>query len=220
MVGWLWVVLLSSVTWAAPAVGLVLIVLGRGTDGASTWLDWALYAFGAACVVQAVMMFLWFETKGTRHAIQVASGVVAVVCSAVAAVLLMSTTEARSGWLDILVLATGGLGVVVLLLFAFGRREGRAKSRKPPRRGPRNGTTRARYKATRAEVLDILIARKVVAVDDADRIRLLEFPLGYWEELDGVDEAERRRILELRLVGWRGFDASDERAWPPEDHAS
>ena len=66
-------------------------------------------------------------------------------------------------------------------------------------------------------MLEILQRRGLVALDEADRKRLNEMPLGYWDELDGVDDKEWRRILEYRHVGWRYFDTTDRRPWPPTD---
>lgn len=66
-------------------------------------------------------------------------------------------------------------------------------------------------------MLEILQRRGLVALDEADRKRLNEMPLGYWDELDGVDDKEWRRILEYRHVGWRDFDTTDRRPWPPTD---
>lgn len=93
--------------------------------------------------------------------------------------------------------------------------EGRPTHRKPPRRGPRNAWVHSRYRRARARLLDILIDRGIVQVDEADAQRLNEMPLGYWGELDDVDQAEWRRILELRLVGWRDFGPADRRPWRP-----
>lgn len=67
-----------------------------------------------------------------------------------------------------------------------------------------------RVGAARDRLLDVLIHRRLVDVDEGDRIRLREMPLGYWPELDGLDQREWRRVLEYRHVGWREFDENDK----------
>src|SRR5690606_17764403 len=116
-----------------------------------------------------------------------------------------------------LVLAAAASGLAMVVIGLVSRPEGRDKSRKPPRRGPKSTRKYDAYMATRRRVLEILTGRKLLDLHEADRKRVLEMPLGYWEELDGLDEKEWRRVLELRLVGWREFDESDRRPWPPTE---
>lgn len=130
-------------------------------------------------------------------------------------VLVLAADESRVSWLSLFVIVAAASSVVMLVVGLRARPEGGDKSRKPPRRGPRSSRKRADYMDARARVLAILQKRRLVRLDEADETRILQMPLGYWEELDGVDEKEWRRILEYRSIGWRDFNESDARAWPP-----
>ena len=216
-IGCFFVALFVTLTWGAASLGLVLVVVGvrRDPPMGSGWYEASVAAFAIACVVQVNSIRVWFETRSRSLAIALACA--AAVLSSGAAYLVLAATDDLPDiqWLDLLIPATFVLGTIAMPLVIFSKAEGRAANRLPPSRGPRKDALSARYRATRAEVLDVLTHRGLVTLDEADRTRLLEMPLGYWEELDGVTDAEWRRILELRLVGWRDFDESDERPWPP-----
>lgn len=217
--GYVFVALFAALTWGAALIGLVLVAWGtrRNPPMGSAWYTTSVAAFAMACLVQVNSIRVWLETRSRSLANAAACGV-AVVSSGAAYVLLASTDDLPDlRWLDLLLPATGVLGIVAILPLAFSSAGGRSSRRRPPRRGPRQDGLSARYRDTRAEVLDVLTHRGLVTLDEADRTRMLEMPLGYWDELDDVSESERRRILEQRLVGWRDFDQGDERPWPPAD---
>jgi hypothetical protein len=126
--------------------------------------------------------------------------------AAVASWTALALSPASGGsWLPPLIIATAVIGAATFLLGVFAKPEGRPKNRKPPRRGPR-GDERARVTKARRWLLEIVVHRRLVDLDEADRIRVAEMPLGYWNELDGLSEREWRRVLERRHVGWREFD--------------
>lgn len=220
--GYLWTAFMIAATFGAPLLGLALLAMGDSQPGlADGWFVAARIAFLLGCLSGIFTVRLWWSMGRRRGSVGIAGGVVAVAAAAVSYWILIGTDQQHDvTGLGALILATGALGLLILGLMAFSRPEGRGKSRKPPLRGPRNTAMWARYRDTRTAVLDILVARRLVKVDESDRKRLLEMPMGYWDELDGVEETEWRRILELRAVGWRDFDASDRRPWPPQDSSS
>lgn len=146
----------------------------------SGWYAVSLAAFAMACLVQVNSIRVWFETR-SRSLVNAAACGVAVLSSAAAYVLLGSVDDLPDvQWLDLLVPATCVLGVVAIPLLTMSRAKGRSANRRPPSRGPRQDGLAARYRDTRAEVVDVLRHRGLVTLDDADRTRLLEMPLGYW----------------------------------------
>jgi hypothetical protein len=196
--------------FGSAVVGLVLVALAGGQETGAEGLLWlARIAFGAAILVAGTGLSVWWQTR-RRSVLGVALAAVTAIASAATYVLLLVSDLPTMPWLSILVLGAGALGLVDLVLELVSRPEGGAKSRKPPRRGPRSSDKRHRAHVARDRLLDVLIHRRLVDVDEGDRIRLREMPLGYWSELDGLDEKEWRRVLEYRHVGWREFDASDK----------
>lgn len=211
-------VVLGLVTGGAPLVGLVLIVVGSvwgGTD-AGSWFSAAFFLFVISIVVQLFSLNDWRQVRRRLPlSLLIDSG--AVLASVASALVLVTAVGdvGKEKWLLVAIVVAGVLGAVSFGLNATSEPEGRDKSRKPPRRGPRNSWKWRRYSDARDRVLEILVERGVVDLDESDQKRVSEMPLGYWEELDGVDEKEWRRILEYRFVGWRDFDESDARPWPP-----
>ncbi|MET8522378.1 hypothetical protein [Nocardioides sp. NPDC004968] len=196
--------------FGSAVVGLVLVALAGGQETGSEGLLWlARIAFAAAILVGGTGLSVWWQTR-RRSVLGVALAAVTAIASGATYVLLLVLDLPTMPWLSILVLGAGTLGLVDLVLELVSRPEGGAKSRKPPRRGPRSSDKRQRAGVARDRLLDVLIHRRLVDVDEGDRIRLREMPLGYWSELDGLDEREWRRVLEYRHVGWREFDASDK----------
>lgn len=194
----------------SSAVGLVLVALAGGQEVGAEGLLWlARIAFGVAILVAGTGLSAWWHTR-RRSVVGVAEAGLMAIASAATGVLLLVLDLPTVPWLSILVLVAGILGSVHLVLELFSKPEGRAKSRKPPRRGPRSADKRHRAGVARDRLLEVLIHRRLVDVDEGDRIRLRQMPLGYWSELDGLDEREWRRVLEYRHVGWREFDASDK----------
>ena len=194
----------------SAVVGLVLVALAGGQETAAEGLLWlARIAFGAAIFVAGTGLSVWWQTR-RRSVLGVALAAVTAIASAATYVLLLVSDLPTMPWLSILVLGAGALGLADLVLELVSRPQGGAKSRKPPRRGPRSSDKRQRAGVARDRLLDVLIHRRLVDVDEGDRIRLREMPLGYWSELDGLEEREWRRVLEYRHVGWREFDASDK----------
>ncbi|MFE6645514.1 hypothetical protein ACFVJS_03045 [Nocardioides sp. NPDC057772] len=141
---------------------------------------------------------------------RVATAAVTAIGAGAAYVLVMVLDLPEMPWLAGLALVAAILGTVHLVLELVSKPEGGPKSRKPPPRGPRRSGQRLRARKARNRLLEILIQRRLVDVDEGDQIRLREMPLGYWSELDGLDEREWRRVLEYRHVGWREFDSSDK----------
>jgi hypothetical protein len=212
---WVGIVVFATLTYGSSLIGLAIIAVGTiGADATWDWVMLARVAFVVAVFMQIVSFLIWWETRRRHPLILPVSALTAVASVAAYVVLAVAVEESRLSWLPLFVLIAAAGGLAMLVIGLVSRPEGRGKSRKPPRRGPRRTRKYDAYVATRRRVLDILIARGVVDLDEADRKRVSEMPLGYWEELDGLDEKEWRRVLELRLVGWREFDESDRRPWP------
>jgi len=226
---------LVALTWPFLAVGFMLgpglallglLAVYLGTDqeppvGQNTWLWVAHLIFVVGAFTE---LFALVDAVKTRHRewFHLGTALLTAAAAAVAFVLLRSSPWDEPWGLTPAVVAMGviAIAVIVVSLRAKPRAPGPNAHRKPPRRGPENENEYWHYKRTRTQVLDTLIGRGLLKVDVADRQRLDEMPLGYWEELDNVDEREWRRILEYRLFGWREFTESDRRAWsPPEKQA-
>lgn len=202
-------------------LGLLAVYLGTSQDapiGDNTWLWVAhlIFVVGALTELSALI-----DTVRSRHRewFYLGTALLTVAATAVAFLLLRSSAWDEPWGLTPAVVAMGmfAIAVIALSLRAAPEAPGPNAHRKAPRRGPENDDEYWHYKRTRQQVLETLLGRGLLKVDDADRARLNEMPLGYWEELDNVDEREWRRILEYRIVGWREFTASDRRTWhPPE----
>ncbi|MGY0538405.1 hypothetical protein ACW14X_12880 [Nocardioides sp. YJ-D4] len=193
----------------ASVLGLVLVALASRQETGAEGLLWlARIAFAAAILVVGTGLSVWWQTR-RRSVVGVALAAATAVASLATYVLLLVLDLPVMPWLSILVLGAAILGLANLVLELASKPEGGAKSRKPPRRGPRSSSKRQRAGVARDRLLDVLIHRRLVDVDEGDRIRLREMPLGYWSELDGLDEREWRRVLEYRHVGWREFDEND-----------
>ncbi|SEE97819.1 hypothetical protein [Ruania alba] len=208
-VGWIVVVLMALPTFGAAVIGLVLAVMGTMSDGvaAEPWYVGARFFFFIAAGLGVSLFVDWWQSR-RRAVLQLGASALTAVASGAAFAAVQG--DPRAGvWLPLLMLAAAVVSGVVFVLGLISTPEGRPKKRKPPRRGPRSSARRDRARRAREGVLEILVRRELVDVDQDDQTRLREMPLGYWSELDGVDEAEWRRILELRHVGWRDFDASD-----------
>jgi len=194
----------------SSVVGLVLVALaGRQETGAEGLLWLARIAFCAAVLVSGAGLSVWWQTR-RRSVAGVALAAVIAIASAATYLLLLVLDLPTMPWLSILVIGAGTLGLAGLVLELVSRPEGRTKSRTPPRRGPTSSDKRHRAGVARDRLLDVLIHRRLVDIDEGDRIRLREMPLGYWSELDGLDQREWRRVLEYRHVGWREFDENDK----------
>lgn len=205
IVGWAVVALLAVPLFGAAVAGLVLVAIGVDRDGAPDWFSVASFAFVIAVVGILTFLSMWWQTRRRSLMVLVYNAVTALASTAAIAVLATSDASTEGSWLPVLTIAAAVLAAVSLILGLFSKPEGRNKSRKPPRRGPRSSDKRARALKARKRLLEILIHRRLVDLDEADRIRIDEMPLGYWSELDGVTDRERRRILEMRHVGWRDF---------------
>jgi flagellar basal body-associated protein FliL len=215
---WAGVGVFGILFYGSSLIGLAFVVAGNiGSDASWDWVTPAQVAFAVAVMVEVVSFLIWWEIR-RRSVLALPVSALTVVASVAAYVVLArSAEESRLSWLPLLVLIAAMSGAAMFVIGLMSKPEGRDKSRKPPQRGPKSARKRGSYAATRARVLEILTERGVVDLDEADRKRVLEMPLGYWEELDGLDEKEWRRVLELRSVGWREFDASDRRPWPPAE---
>ncbi|MCD0447162.1 hypothetical protein LO763_26445 [Glycomyces sp. A-F 0318] len=199
---------LAVPTLGGAVVGFAAIAAAVAQDGQAAAegplsLATILYLFGTISV--GSMLGMWWETRRRSPVLLIGSGAGTLAAAASWAVLALSPVTAE-GWLPLLIIATAVIGAVAFLLGAFSKPEGRPKNRKPPRRGPR-GDERSRASRARQRLLEVIVHRRLVDLDEADRIRVAEMPLGYWNELDGLSEREWRRVLERRHVGWREFDA-------------
>jgi hypothetical protein len=208
VVAWVLIAVLGVPTLGGAVVGFAAIAAAVAQDGqaaADSWLSSAtsLYVLGVISV--GSYLSIWWQTRRRSPVVLAISGASALAAAASWVVLALSPIAAE-GWLPLLIIATAVLGTVTFLLGAFSKPEGRAKNRKPPRRGPR-GDKRSRAAKARQRLLEVVVHRGLVDLDEADRIRVAEMPLGYWNELDGLGEREWRRVLERRHVGWREFDA-------------
>ncbi|MEU5871728.1 hypothetical protein AB0A73_09230 [Glycomyces sp. NPDC047369] len=206
IVGWTAVTIAAIPLAGAPLIGFVLVALGAGADSADATRDWftlANTAFVVAAVAAIATFSIWWETRRRSVALLVINALNLIGAAAAFTMLAVSSATAES-WLPVLILVSGLVNAVTLVLGLFSKPEGRRKSRKPPRRGPR-GEKRARAIRARKRLLEVVVHRNLVKLDEADLIRVGEFPLGYWSELDGLDEREWRRVLERRHTGWRDF---------------
>ncbi len=227
--------LLVALTWPVLAfaflLGPGLALLGLLAAWLSTsddpppdhdfWLSVAHLIFVVGAFTEVFVLVEAFRSRH-REWFYLGTALLTSASSAVAFVLLRSSSRAEPWGLAPAVLAMGvlGIGVLVVSVVAKPRTSGPNASREPPKRGPERDGEHWHYVRTREQVLDTLIRRGLLKVDEADRRRLNEMPLGYWEELDNVDEREWRRILEYRIVGWREFTVSDRRAWSPPEKPS
>ncbi|GAA1684409.1 hypothetical protein GCM10009830_34680 [Glycomyces endophyticus] len=207
VVAWVLIAVLAVPTVGGAVVGFAAIAAAAqdGQDAANGWLSPATVLFLFGLVSVGSMLSMWWETRRRSPMLLAVAGTSALAAVASWAVLALSPVSAE-GWLPWLIIATALVGAVAFLLGAFSKPEGRAKRRKPPRRGPR-GDKRARAAKARQRLLEVVLDRGLVYLDEADLIRVGEMPLGYWNELDGLSDREWRRVLERRHVGWREFDA-------------
>jgi hypothetical protein len=208
VVAWVLIAVLAVPTLGGAVVGFAAITAAVAQDGqaaADGWLSPATTLYVVGVISVGAMLSVWWETRRRSLMLLIVSGSSALAAAASWVVLALSPVSA-GGWLPLLIIATAVIGTVTFLLGAFSKPEGRPKNRKPPRRGPR-GDKRARAAKARQRLLEVVVHRGLVDLDEADRIRVAEMPLGYWNELDGLSEREWRRVLERRHVGWREFDA-------------
>lgn len=211
-VSWGLFAMFAAPLFGAALVGSVFVIVAAGQDArAEGLLSGARVAFGGAIVMTCIWLGMWWETR-RRSLVGVAMAGITVIGSALTYSLLLVLELPEVPWLSALVLVAAALALANLVLEMMSKPEGGAKSRKPPRRGPRGSDKGMRAGLARDRLLEVLIHRGLVDVDEADRIRIREMPLGYWSELDGLNEQEWRRVLEYRHVGWREFDSSDKRA--------
>lgn len=211
VLAWVLIAILGTPLLGAAVVGFALAAAASAQDtqaDAEGWLSAAAFLFVIAVIAAGTALSLWWETRRRSPLELVMNGANALAAGAAFAVLAASPITA-SGWLPVLITASGLISAVAFALGARSRPEGRTKRRKPPRRGPRSADKRARAIRARQRLLEVVVHRGLVDLDESDRIRIGEMPLGYWNELDGLDERERRRLLERRHVGWREFDAKD-----------
>lgn len=226
--GW-WYPLVVLVSWAALAlafifgmgsaiIGSLLVLIGSTREDpvfGEQWLGFATFVFLAGVVVQISLLHQWWRNRRRTWSDPAGAAITIVCCWGSLALLRSVASEDQPRVLSPAIVLAGGLAALSFVVHAVSRPPGtRASSKKPRRRGPRNSMKAHSYEKTRERVLDILVERRLLKTDEDERRRLLEMPLGYWEELDGVEERERRRILEYRLLGWREFDENDRRPWP------
>ncbi|MEU6246538.1 hypothetical protein [Glycomyces sp. NPDC047010] len=211
VVGWTVVVLFAIPLAGAPLIGLALVAFGvneSSTDAAQGWFSLSNFAFVVATLSAITTFTLWWETRRRSTPVLIVNALNMVGSTAAIIMFAVSPATAES-WLPVLMPASALISAVTLVLGLASKPEGRTNNRKrprkPPRRGPRSSDKRARAIRARGRLLEVVVHRGLVKLDEADLIRVGEFPLGYWSELDGLDEREWRRVLERRHTGWRDF---------------
>lgn len=210
VVAWVLIVILAGPLLGAAVVGFVLVAVGstqESQEAASGWISAATSIYVVAAIAAGTAVSLWWGNRRRSPISLIMDGANALAAGGAIAVLAVSEISGGT-WLPLLMIFTALVSIVAFVLVLCSTPEGRAKKRKPPRRGPR-GDQRVRALKARNRLLEVVIHRGLVKLDDGDRIRVPEMPLGYWNELDGIDEREWRRVLERRHVGWRDFDAKD-----------
>ncbi len=232
----LWVAGIGALGWVAmgffflvgPGIGffglLAIWLAGRETPpgGAEFWTTVAMLVFAVGALSLALYAVEVVRAR-KRNGRDILFGGAPVLASAASFLLLRTMSpDPAPGFLAIAVVALGVAGAVILIASLASKPPKRKQSnRVPPRRGPTGQAEYDRYLRTRERVLDIVVKRGLLKVDEIEQGGINSLPLGYWEELDGVDERERRRILEYSVLGWREFTASDERPWsPPENRTN
>lgn len=211
--GWAGLAILAVLTVGSPVIGLSLVVASSLLGSSSTADELVLgacYSFVVAIITALTTLSIWWHTR-RRGVVEVVVAVVTLTASATALGVYLVSDVRGAPWLPVFAVGALACGLVVLVLGLVSKPEGRARSRRPPPRGPRGSDKRARALRARKRLLQVLIDRRLVDVDQADQIRLAEMPLGYWSELDGQDDAGWRTILEQRHIGWREFDKTDRR---------
>ncbi|MFJ9392509.1 hypothetical protein ACIRON_27070 [Nocardioides sp. NPDC101246] len=162
----------------SSVVGLVLVALASRQETGAEGLLWlARIAFCVAVLVASAGLSVWWQTR-RRSVVGVALAAITAIASAATYVLLLVLDQPAMPWLSVLVIGAGTLGLADLVLELVSKPEGRSKRRKPPRRGPKSSDKRHRAGVARDRLLDVLIHRRLVDVDEGDRIRLREMPLG------------------------------------------
>lgn len=206
------VVFLALPTVGASMIGFILTALGTTVTNAGAARDLLVgsrLAFIVSNVVALTALGLWHELGRRRTWFGLSTSAVTLSASIATYVWLLAHADGlpKVPWLSVLVPSAGLFALLGLVLALISPREGEGKNsrRKPPQRGPR-GEERQRCLLARHRLLEILQERRLVHLDEADKVRVKEMPLGYWAELDGLDEREWRRVLEYRHVGWRDFD--------------
>lgn len=223
-VGWLSMGVFFLLGPGVALVGLLAIWLAgqeAPPGGTDVWITVSGLAFGVGSLAYALYLVEVVRAR-RRHTRDLVFGMVTVVASAVAFVLLRSLpSDVAPSWLSIAVVAMGALGAALAAASLLSNpRPSKRERTQPPLRGPVAAADRDRYLRTRARVLDIVVHRGLLEVDEVEQGRINAMPLGYWEELDGAEEKERRRILEYAVIGWREFTPSDQRVWSPPDRQS
>ncbi len=184
--GWAYPVILLSI-WAIMAflsllgpgvalVGLLFVWLGISDDppaGNELWLSMARLIFVSAALTEIFLLTEAFRSR-YREAFHLVSVALTAAASAVAFVLLRSSDKPEPWGLTTAILALGVLavGVFVVSVLSKPRVPGPNANREPPRRGPQNDYQHHHYRRTRDQVMDILIRRGLLKVDEADRQRL------------------------------------------------
>ena len=221
VLGWVALALSFLLGLGVALVGLLAVWLGTSDDppsGHDFWLSMAQMIFVVGAIVEILILLEAVKSK-ERESFLLGSALLTGCASAAAFLLLRSSPRDEPWGLTPAVIAQCvlSIGVIIASMVAKPRTPGPNAARKSPKRGLKNDNKYWHYVRTRTQVLDTLIDRELLKVDDADRRRLNEMPLGYWEELDYVDEREWRRILEYRFVGWREFTEGDRWDWSPPE---
>lgn len=216
-VGWVFMGISYFLGMGAPVLGLLTAWLaGQESSGASdAWMSVTQLVFCVSVPTQAFYLVEVVRAK-RRHLHDTVFAAITVLASAATFAVLRSSSEPVPDlvWLAVVVTGLVGVALVVASMMSKAPRSTN-DARKPPLRGPSGTADRERYLHTRALALDIVVDRGLLRLDDLEKSRINNIPLGYWEELDGVDERERRRILEYALIGWRTFSDHDRRSWSP-----
>jgi hypothetical protein len=216
-VGWIFVGIAFLLGAGASLLGLLAAWLaGRDAAGGSgLWMGVTQLVY--VCSAFAYAFYLVEVVRARRRQVHdMVFAAVTVVASAATFMVLRSSPETVPGLVSLAVVITGVLGAALLVASIMSEASRPTDdTRKPPLRGPSKKADHERYLHTRELALDIVVDRGLVKIDDLEKARMNNVPLGYWDELDGVDERERRRILEYAVIGWRTFSDADRRVWSP-----
>ena len=178
----MWLVI--ALLFGSSLIGLSFILVAvnaEGADAAQQWVIAAFFPFLAAAPIPVVMAFMWSEIRRRIPWVMVLTGGTGLI-SLIAYLVLRTAPELMDvGWTTWLILAAAGGGLLVFGLMAFASKPGKGLPRQSKKEMTRE---EKQYSAMRAQVLEILIKRRLVDEDEIDVPELVEARLGSWHLLD------------------------------------
>jgi len=177
---WLFV----AVMFGSSLIGLGAIAAGvsaQDADVAQQWVAVAVVPFFVAVLVPVVMGFIWSEIRRRIGWMILVTGGSAVVSLSAYVVLRTAPELLNIGWTTWVIVAAAGTGFVVLALMLFASKPGHGLPRQSKKEMTRE---EKQYSAMLAQVLEILIKRRLVDEDEIDVPELVEARLGSWHLMD------------------------------------